>query len=428
MKISRFNYILYYGDFGYWFNSLTKSYFRLPKSISLKIENLMLNISDLKTDAPIFFNKLKDNGFIINENIDEIQIIRNNYHKFINKKDYMLVILPTLNCNVHCWYCIQKHIPSKMDLHTFNNIKNHIKHMIQEEKISSLRIEWFGGEPLLHFKDIINPLSKFAINECQRYGIPYFTSCTTNGILLNKDVRSHLSAINLNYFQITLDGIQKIHDSIKFNKSIDSAFETTLNNISATLKLNQDCIISLRINYTHETQDINIVDEIDKFIPHELRKRITVHLKKVWQEEVSLNSFDTYIEILNKFNEHGYNANFLDIATDFVPCYVNRKFYNTISYDGTVHKCTASSQLYDKEYYGLIDHEGKIDWMDEFDKLHHIPSFENERCLSCKELPLCMGICPREQIKGEQYCRMEQTDIDISKAIIAFINSKYSVS
>lgn len=39
-------------------------------------------------------------------------------------------------------------------------IKKHVKLMIKEERISGLFLDWFGGEPLLYFDEIIVPLSE----------------------------------------------------------------------------------------------------------------------------------------------------------------------------------------------------------------------------------------------------------------------------
>ena len=69
-----------------------------------------------------FRNKLFDNGFVIDDDCNEIDIIRNRNEKAIHSKDYMLVVLPTLNCNFKCWYCIQNHIPSMMDDDIFEQI------------------------------------------------------------------------------------------------------------------------------------------------------------------------------------------------------------------------------------------------------------------------------------------------------------------
>ncbi len=56
----------------------------------------------------------------------------------------MKVILPTLNCNFKCWYCIQDHIPSLMTEEVISLVKRHIKYVIENLDLDTLHIEWFG--------------------------------------------------------------------------------------------------------------------------------------------------------------------------------------------------------------------------------------------------------------------------------------------
>lgn len=85
------------------------------------------------------------NGFLMEDEIDELKIIRQNNELSIHNKDYFLIILPTLNCNFSCWYCIQNHIPSKISTDTLENIMKHIDFMIEKKEITSLHLDWFGG-------------------------------------------------------------------------------------------------------------------------------------------------------------------------------------------------------------------------------------------------------------------------------------------
>ena len=156
--------------------------------------------------------------FIIDDDVDEINVIRKCHQEAVHSKDYFLIILPTLNCNFKCWYCIQEHIPSVMNPETFETLKRHIDYMIEEEKISSLHIDWFGGEPFMYFKKIIEPLSRYAIQKCEQHNIPFMNSATTNGYFINSDVSSLLTDLKFKQFQITLDGEKVFHDKVKFMK------------------------------------------------------------------------------------------------------------------------------------------------------------------------------------------------------------------
>lgn len=78
--------------------------------------------------------------------------------------------------------------------------------MIELEKIRSLHIEWFGGEPFMGYKNVILPLSSFAKDLCEKHNIPFYNTATTNGFFISEEKYSSMSDILMNGFQITLDG------------------------------------------------------------------------------------------------------------------------------------------------------------------------------------------------------------------------------
>lgn len=112
----------------------------------------------------------------------------------------------------------------------------------------------------------------------------------------------------------------------------------------------------------------------------------------------------------------------MDIIWDFVPCYANRKYYNAINYSGDVLKCTACDDLYDKEPHGKIGADGSIIWDKNFIAKYEAKSFENPSCLSCRYLPICMGICPRDYRKVS-YCKLNGLDMKIEDAIVNYIEA-----
>lgn len=102
MKTSRYNFVLYDEYYGYWYNSLSGFYFRLSLELSRKIESSLNCLDVLKREATPLYDKLTKYGFIIENNFDELAIIRERHQRAVHSKNYFLVILPTLNCNFKC--------------------------------------------------------------------------------------------------------------------------------------------------------------------------------------------------------------------------------------------------------------------------------------------------------------------------------------
>lgn len=75
MKPSHYNYILSKDSKSYWYNGVSHKFFTLPIELGDKIKPLICNPEILKESAPSFYQKLVDNEFIIDDNVDEIVII-----------------------------------------------------------------------------------------------------------------------------------------------------------------------------------------------------------------------------------------------------------------------------------------------------------------------------------------------------------------
>ncbi len=151
-----------------------------------------------------------------------------------------------------------------------------------------------------------------------------------------------------------------MHDKIKYQAGLDSAFSQVLNNVNDILIENQDISISLRINYTHESLDKKIIADINSIIDPSLRNRIKITPRKVWQIKADKSFSPVLVEILDEFEQSGYTVQRWNPSTTFYSCYTNKEYYNAINYNGNVVKCTACDDLYSKDPLGLLLPNGRI--------------------------------------------------------------------
>lgn len=428
MKASEYNYILEWNEFSYWYNGIEHSFFKLPLTLGEKIKSLINSPHKLLLTNEVFYNKLADKGFIIGDDVDELNLIRKKNNDERKRKDYFLTILPTLNCNFKCWYCIQNHIPSMMSAQTIDKVKAHIDYMINVKQIKSLQLEWFGGEPFMFFQKVIKPISEYAMERCAKSNLPFYNSATTNAYYLEPTIVEELKRLQFKRFHVTLDGPQELHDKVKFQQGCPSAFQRTLLNIEHILNTSKDANILLRINYTHENLNNIIVNQINDIISPQNRNRITITPKRVWQEKVEESLFTKIDSLLKMFEIAGYNVIRLDIIYNFVTCYADREYYNSINFNGDIVKCTASDDLYTEEAPGHLNADGSIAWREGFKERFFKKRFENNKCLKCKYLPICMGMCPRNYNETEDnfYCKIDITEIE--KSLISYIDSEYEKS
>lgn len=97
----------------------------------------------------------------------------------------VVTLMLTWACNLNCTYCFEKFKTSgrEMSVETAMNILSHEFDMMRGmDKPGKLKVEFFGGEPLLKF-DVIKEITEWI--EANDPGVEYLLSVTSNGTLLD---------------------------------------------------------------------------------------------------------------------------------------------------------------------------------------------------------------------------------------------------
>ncbi|MDR0810854.1 MAG: hypothetical protein LBN23_01050, partial [Paludibacter sp.] len=179
------------------YNSSSDSAMSFCESEIEGIKYYLENLSDFEKDYPDLMKKFSEFGFLVDENFDELDfILYKNRVETLQNRNYHLTINPTLQCNYRCWYCCvedqnTKYEQRRMDDETIEKLKKHIKYIIETDRISQLRLDWFGGEPLMYYYEVVYPISKYAIDLCKKHSIPFANHATTNAYYMdNRMIRS----------------------------------------------------------------------------------------------------------------------------------------------------------------------------------------------------------------------------------------------
>lgn len=145
MKPSVYNVPIEIGGRKLIFNTLTRSLLK----VTTAIEDVLCGKADEADEQEV----LKQNGLIVEDSFDEVAYVENQCFKNrFSSSSYFLVINPTLDCNLACWYCYEKHKPmERMSDNTIRAVINHIERAWKQTHFSILNVSFFGGEPLLQF-------------------------------------------------------------------------------------------------------------------------------------------------------------------------------------------------------------------------------------------------------------------------------------
>lgn len=377
----------------------------------------------IRNEFPDLFNKFIENYIYVNEDKNEFKSLQEQSASILNNQDsFLLIVNPTLDCNFHCWYCYEQHLSdSLMSTDIFNRTKLLIYNIISQN-IKTFTLSFFGGEPLLAYRQRVLPLIEYTSNLCKQNSVKFYISFTTNGSLITRSRIEKLSLYGPLKFQITLDGEETTHDKIRFFKNNNGSYSLILRNIKLILTHKHN--ITLRINYTRDSllHLQPLILDIQQ-IPDEYKQYIHIDMHQVWQDKTSINQPDKVKSIANILIKTGFFVTYNNLNEIRNACYGDRKNTAVINFDGNVFKCTAKDFIpQNKE--GYLNKDGIIIWTKSQEYRLSL-KLKNKNCQSCRIAPLCGGGCSsyildREKV-NPNYCLFNHD----SKAIDAFILDRF---
>ncbi len=401
MKLSRYNIHIDHGDGDQLlFNGKSGAFVKLTKEEASLLGDIqkMFNVEDNE-----YLQNLKRGGFIISDELNEIDIIKVRFESMRWRSDSLgLTIVPTLKCNLRCPYCyeprdkFENNLPSTMNEKIQKSLVAFTKDQIEKhEKIKVVGVTWYGGEPLLAF-DVISSLSEKLIDLAHEYEIKYIASIITNGTLLNSDmIEKLISQFNVSQFQLTFDGDKPFHDKTRIYPNGKGTFERVFQ--SLRLLLDYDAKISLRINVSSKNYESipGLLDKLKSIGAHE--KNVSIYFSKLTKYANScpnlgyLNSI-TFANIepnlYQELIETGFKYSIFP-SPKFLPCGALSSTSFSVDLEGYLYKCWYDIGLKERSIGHVetgLNHK-VYKW------LAYIP-FEYKKCKDCTLLPVCLGNCP----------------------------------
>jgi uncharacterized protein len=407
-----------YGSLTVW----DKSEFIIVKHLLDKPET---EIKDEKTKFIMFH--LIEGKYLIDDKIDEIKIVEN--RKIAGMKDRNrldVTIMPNMTCNFACTYCYESHTPSSfMNNKTEESIKRWLRNEIPKYKV--LLLNWFGGEPLLSYKQIIS-IGRFAKEMCEKFCVGFTTNITTNGYLLNESRINELVMMEFFNFQITVDGPPEIHNQTRILKSGKDSFQKIFDNILLLARADKKVKISLRVNFNHHNF-MSIPELLDLF-PIDVRQSLRVVYEPIFgdkylsaMENIPTEDISsTMTEYYRLAKNMGYDVVLGSTGTGkLVYCYAERENQFVINYNGDIFKCSVCD-FNSGERFGFLNSKGNIVFNEkEWTKWFGMDVFE-KKCYSCKFLPLCMGGCRKTRLDHADtggICRLVPTNTSFVLKMVA---------
>ncbi|MDH6579918.1 radical SAM protein [Kitasatospora sp. MAP5-34] len=177
------------------------------------------------------------------------------------QRSYSLTVLTSTDCNLGCGYCFQntgqdptggsrppRITHSRLTSQTIGPVMDFTRQRMAEAGLDRLSLLLFGGEPLLNPRGCVETLTR-----ASELGT-MSASMTSNGTLLTRTVARQLADAGLSSVQITFDGDQTEHDSIRVTRSGKGTFDAIIANV---VRATDETPLrwSFRVNVSHHTAD-----------------------------------------------------------------------------------------------------------------------------------------------------------------------------
>ena len=109
-KISKYNFLFQMENQQILYNVNSDGIILLDAELVNFVKSYRDNVDRLEQIHRHLFDEMKRQGMIVPIECDEAEEVINNWKKKDNDLTrFTLTILPTLDCNLRCWYCYEEH-------------------------------------------------------------------------------------------------------------------------------------------------------------------------------------------------------------------------------------------------------------------------------------------------------------------------------
>lgn len=185
---------------------------------------------------------LKRDGFLVDSDEDEfLQLLKKSkaFSESPDNEDVDITIALSLKCNMKCDYCFEKtsfsgKIGGVMSKEAQKATIDHILQIVEREGVKTLKVTWFGGEPMLNHKTILDISAR--IKQGLPPSVQFISRIITNGALLTRrKLLDLINECNLRFVQIAVDGGKTRYTRVRHVD--DSCYEQVIENIITSCEL-----------------------------------------------------------------------------------------------------------------------------------------------------------------------------------------------
>jgi radical SAM protein with 4Fe4S-binding SPASM domain len=332
-----------------------------------------------------------------------------------------IFLIVSKDCNLRCKYCFVDKEPVNMSYKTALDATEFIvKNAREYNDIPS--INFFGGEPLLKWDDIIVPLTKHIRNT---YGNKFDLSMTSNGLLLDESKLEFMKENNIGLL-FSMDGDKITQDLNRPTTNGHSSFDILVKKIPLILKYypnmtfrsttDHDNVSEFFNNHKFAVENgfksiFNIVNVFSSWTDNdkeELEKQIDLigdyYVELIRQgKQIDFSPFQSMFAKSKQINKAIKNNEYRTFGKDilgFGRCGIGASRFASVGTDGALYSCQEMVENRETGHMFVIgdiykgeDNKKRLEIINRYDPMKVVSSEGIQACKSCKLNNVCEGAC-----------------------------------
>lgn len=411
MYWSKYNVVLESSCGRFIYNTYTNNLMKMSASFISCIEKIKNGDFSCLSEEEILV--LRNNMVLVDSDTNIYRSIK--LQRSISRFDtnYLaLTIAPTTACNFNCVYCYEAGIAPLSANSQPNLLEDTVSFVKLFKNTKYLRVTWYGGEPLLQF-DYIKKLSYRLMGLFDSYE----AHMVTNAYLLDKTISHQLKNLRISAIQVTIDGLEEIHNKRRPHKQNNDSFQRIIHNLDDLFSIYPEIRVGFRINVDKSNK--YEFSQIYSYLKDRYGKyNINVHPGFVTDDfSTEPNNCCFEIDEVNEFVLEQYDQYGIQISlyprSVFGECCARHITSFVIGPQGELYKCWNDIGIAEKT-------TGKVNEVSLSDDLLLKYLLENDtlsdaNCENCFCFPICEGGCPYKRIyqkdSQESFCKAKRKGV-----------------
>lgn len=392
-------------DFVLYYNLVNDTLLQLPADRNEGCLKCLQNPNDTRS---VYWPKLYEDKFIVEDDYDELKEIRRRHWKTVNSVDELNVTaVSTLKCNSDCTYCYQRNLDFRYEEMTEDDFDGFYDFLLKMPQ-RNIHISWYGGEPLLARDRILDFCARASKDKRHTYSY----SISTNASVYDEKFFRMMKRYGLTNVTVSMVGTGEIQSALRPSAEYDSA--RVIRNIISMTR-HTKVIVNLNLCKRNIRNIKEIFEELSGYrhssLSFSFSRIVSYDHRPCAEIELDVDTYMKHvIELANWALDHQFQISDMSCFQNFgVYCgaYANNNY--VVGPGLYLYQCDRS---YDpKDSFAQIVDGALVYHMDcdgcEDAKLCPDP-YKIDACRQCKLLPYCNGGCDYLRKIGKNACPPEK--------------------